>query len=218
MYAAARASVRPASDGASGLLRLSTSIAFGRKVIGPFLVKFMRDNPAVKVDLLMTDALVDIIQEGLDLAIRIADLSDSSSLAARRLAANPRALLASSEYLERNGTPRTLDDLRQHDCLTISQTTHWSFRTAGGLSRTKVSGRFSANSIEGLLQACIGGLGIANLSAWFVQDELRSGSLKNIVLADGEPDQLGVWAVYPKSRMVPPKVRLFIDALGLHLR
>jgi DNA-binding transcriptional LysR family regulator len=218
MYAAAHASVRPASEGASGLLRLSTSIAFGRKVVAPFLVTFMRDNPAVKVDLLMSDTLVDIIHEGLDLAIRIADLADSSSLTARRLAPNPRALLASAEYLERNGTPTTLDDLREHDCLTISHTTHWSFKTAEGLSRTKVNGRFSANSIEGLLQACIGGLGIANLSAWFVQDELRSGLLKNVVLVDGAPEQLGVWAVYPTSRMVPAKVRLFIDALGSHLR
>lgn len=218
MRAAAHASVRPASRGASGLLRLSTSIAFGRKIVAPFLVTFMRDNPAVKVDLLMTDTLVDVIQEGLDLAVRIADLTDSSSLTARRLAANPRALLASAEYLERNGTPRTLDDLRKHDCLTISHTTHWSFKTVGGLSRTKVSGRFSANSIEGLLQACIGGLGIANLSAWFVQDELRSGLLKNVDLVDGAPEQLGVWAVYPTSRMVPAKVRLFIDALGSHLR
>lgn len=215
--AAALASVQPVAAGASGRLRLTSSVAFGRKMIMPIIVDFMRRNPAVEVDLLMTDELVDIVAQGLDLAVRIDNLADSS-LVARRLAANPRHLLASADYLARHGMPATLAELERHRCLTISGRTHWTFRTGTRVQRTRVAGPFSANSIEGLLQACLGGLGIANLSAWFVQDELRSGRLTALVLDDGEPEPLDVWAVYPTSSLLPAKVRLFIDLLATRLR
>lgn len=213
---AAYASVRPVTEGAFGLLRLTASVAFSRKVMVPMIADFMSANPAVKVDLTMTDDLVDLVNEGLDLAIRIANLTDSS-LVARRLAGNPRLLLASPDYLERHGTPRTLADLEAHDCLPISRMARWAFRASGQPMLTKIGGRFSANSIEGLLQACVAGLGIANLSAWFVRDEIAAGRLKVIELADAVPEPLDVWAVYPSSRMVPVKVRLFIDALAARL-
>lgn len=214
---AAYESVRPAADSACGLLRITASVAFGRKVVAPIVVGFMQDNPAIKVDLLLTDNLVDIVTEGLDMAVRIANLADSS-LVARRLAASPRVLLASPEYLKRSGTPRTLSDLLKHECLSISKTTYWSFTTADGVIRAKVDGRFSANSIEGLLQACVGGLGIANLSSWFVKDAIEDGSLIEIPLADAEPEELAIWAVYPTNLMMPAKVRLFVDALAQQLR
>jgi len=214
--AAAYASVKPSIEGASGLLRLTASVAFGRKVVAPVIVDFMRDNPRVSVDLLMTDRVVDIVPAGIDLAVRIAKLTDSS-LVARELADNPRGLFASADYFERNGRPEKLADLRRHSCLAITGTTHWSFRTSDRLVNTKIDGRFSANSIEGLLQICMGGLGLANLSAWFVKDELFSGSLQEVVLADADPEPLSVWAVYPTRRMVPAKVRLFIDALAVSL-
>ncbi|SHO60396.1 DNA-binding transcriptional regulator, LysR family [Pseudoxanthobacter soli DSM 19599] len=213
---AAYASVRPVTEGAFGLLRLTASVAFSRKVMVPMIADFMSANPAVKVDLTMTDDLVDLVNEGLDLAIRIANLTDSS-LVARRLAGNPRLLLASPDYLERHGAPRTLADLEAHDCLPISRTARWAFRASGQPLSAKIGGRFSANSIEGLLQACVAGLGIANLSAWFVRDEIAAGRLKVIELADAVPEPLDVWAVYPSSRMVPVKVRLFIDALAARL-
>ncbi len=99
---------------------------------------------------------------------------------------------------------------QRHDPLDVSH--------AGARRRRKIQGRFCANSIEGLLQACIGGAGIANLSAWFVRDEIADGRVIAIELADAVPDPLDVWAVYPSSRLVPAKVRLFIDALGTHLK
>lgn len=214
---AAYASVRPATEGASGLLRLTTSAAFGRKIVAPMIADFMRTNPAVKVDLLMTDSLVDIVSEGLDLAIRIANLADSS-LVARSLGDNPRVLVASPDYLERNGAPASSKDLAEHECLAISGTRHWSFQAPGRSFQAKIDGRFSANSIEGLLQGCIGGLGIANLSVWFVRDELNKGTVRRVELEDSIPAPLNVWAVYPTSRMVPTKVRLFVDALDRHVR
>ncbi len=213
---AAYASVRPVTEGAFGLLRLTASVAFSRKVMVPMIADFMSANPAVKVDLTMTDDLVDLVNEGLDLAIRIANLTDSS-LVARRLAGNPRLLLASPDYLDRHGAPHTLADLEAHDCLPISRTARWAFRASGRPVAAKIGGRFSANSIEGLLQACVAGLGIANLSAWFARDEIATGRLKVIELSDAVPESLDVWAVYPSSRMVPAKVRLFIDALAARL-
>jgi DNA-binding transcriptional LysR family regulator len=216
-HAAAHASVREADSGACGLLRVTTSIAFGRKVAAPLIVDFMRAHPAVKVDLLMSDSLVDLVPEGIDLAVRIANLADSS-LVARRLAGNPRRLVASPDYVARHGRPQRLEDLAEHQCLAITGTTQWDFRLGNAVQRCRIDGRFSASSIEGLLQACLGGLGIANLSAWFVQDELADGRLQAVELADAVPEPLGIWAVYPSARLVPARTRLFIAALAEGLR
>lgn len=212
--AAARASVRPAAAGASGLLRLTASAAFGRKVVAPVVADFLKANPQVSVDLLLTDALVDMVGLSIDLAIRIAPLKDSS-LVARRLAANPRNLYATPAYLEAHGTPGKVADLARHQCLGFSGTTHWSF--AGG-ARIKVEARFSANSIEGLREICLAGLGIAILSDWDVREEVDLGRLVPIRLADGDLEELAIWAVRPSSRFVPPKVRLFTAALAGALR
>lgn len=214
---AAYASVRRDGDGAFGLLRVTASIAFGRKVVTPIIARFMEDNPAVRVDLLMTDSVIDIVGEGIDVAVRIANLADSG-LMAKRLAANPRLMLASPAYLQRHGTPKTLADLQGHECLYLSGSTHWAFETGNQQQRSKLSGRFSANSIEGLLQACVAGLGIANLSSWFVQEEIKRGELQSFTLEDAIPQPLGIWAVYPSNRMLHPKVRLFVDTLAADLQ
>lgn len=214
---AAYESVRGDGAAATGLLRVTTSIAFGRRVAAPVLARFLDSNPAARVELVMTDDIVDIVPAGIDLAIRIANLADSS-LVARRLARNPRLLLASEAYLGRHGQPRTLADLAGHECIATTGTRHWTFATGGGAVRVPAGGRFSSNSIEGLLQACVGGVGIANLSAWCVQEEVMTGAVRRIELADAEPEELDVWAVYPTSLLVPPKVRLFVDALAAELR
>ena len=211
-HEAALASVRRATSGASGLLRVTASSAFGRKVLAPAAVAFMKANPDVRVDLLLTDSVVDIVGEGLDLAVRIAKMSDSS-LIARRLAANPRGLYASPDYLGRSKPPATLADLRSHECLAITGTTHWSFSASDRTATVKIGGRFTASTIEGVHQACIGGLGIALLSEWMAREGLLSGALEEVRLTDAAPEMLTIWAVYPTRRMVPAKVRLFIDAL-----
>ncbi len=212
---AAFASVRPAQAGASGLLRLTASSAFGRKVVAPATVAFMKEYPAVEVDLLLTDTVLDPVAAGLDLAIRIATLGDTS-LVARRLAASPRSLFASPVYLAASGTPATLAELCGHQCLAISGVTHWAFEACGKTVATKIGGRFSANSIEGIHQACVGGLGIALLSRWEAADDVATGALREVRLADAEPEALAIWALYPTRRMVPAKVRLFIQSLVGH--
>ena len=215
--AAARASVRPSNAGASGLLRLTASAAFGRKVVVPVVADFLKDNPQVTVDLLLTDTVVDIVGQGIDLAIRIAHLKDSA-LIARRLADNPRALHATPGYLAARGTPAAVADLAEHECLCLSGTTHWSFTGDGRGRRIRVRGRFTANSIEGLRDICLAGLGIAVLSEWDVREEVARGALVPLRLSDGALEPLAVWGVHPSARFVPPKVRLFMDALAKTLR
>lgn len=212
--AAARASLRPAAAGASGLLRITASAAFGRKVVAPVVGAFLRANPQVSVDLLLTDSLVDVVAEGIDLAIRIAILRDSG-LIARRLADNRRILCAAPGYLERHGRPTVVADLARHQCLALSGTTHWSFV---GNARARVQGRFSCNSIEGVRALCLAGHGIAMLSDWDVRQDLAEGRLAVVPLAEGEPEPLGIWALHPSHRFVPPKVRLFVAALETALR
>ncbi|CAO3438155.1 LysR substrate-binding domain-containing protein [Azospirillum doebereinerae] len=213
----ARASVRPAATGASGLLRLTASAAFGRKMVAPVVAEFLRANPQVSVDLLLNDGLVDIVAQGIDLAIRIAPLKDSG-LIARRLALNPRSLYATPGYLEEHGRPGVIADLARHQCLAFSGALHWSFVGEARSVRTRVQARFSANSIEGLREICLAGLGVAILSDWDVRAEVAEGRLVPLALADGEPEPLAIWALHPSSRFVPPKVRLFVAALETALR
>ena len=210
--AAALASVSPRAGEAVGLLRVTASAAFGRKVLVPFAARFMPLHPELKLDVLMTDRVVDLVGEGLDLAIRIAPLPDSQ-LIARQLAASPRLLVAAPGYLAARGAPAVLDDLSAHECLCLSGQTHWSFRRQEVAVAHRVAGRFTASSIEGVLQACLGGMGIALMSEWAVRDELAAGALVPLPLRDAVAEALAISAVYPSRRLVPAKVRLFIEAL-----
>lgn len=215
--ASALAALRPAGAGVSGQLRVTASAAFGRKVVAPMIARFMAANPDLGVDLLLTDDQVDIVAQGIDVAVRIAKLRDNH-LVARRLADNPRRLCAAPAYIARHGKPRVLSDLVDHACLLGTGGSHWVFVRNGKTVRQKVGGRFTASSIEALHQACIGGLGIANLSGWNVEDDLRAGVIEPIRLEDAEPEPLAIWAVYPTARLVPAKVRAFVGALEQELR
>lgn len=205
--------LRPDGRDLTGHLRITASAAFGRKIVAPMLSSFMLEHPALQVDLLTTDDQIDIVGQGIDVAIRIAPLKDNR-LVAKRLADNPRVLCASSAYLQTHGRPRRLADLAARECLLATGGSHWAFVREGKVVRQKVSGRFSASSIEAVYQACRGGLGIANLSGWYVNSALARGEIEHIILDDAEPEPLGIWAVYPSSHMVPLKVRLFVSALG----
>ncbi|WP_156963828.1 LysR family transcriptional regulator [Muricoccus aerilatus] len=215
--AMARASVRPLSAGVTGTLRVTASVPFGRKVVAPLVASFLRDHPGLQVDLLLNDGIVDIVAQGLDLAIRIASLRENT-LVARRLADNPRGLYAAPAYLAEHGVPKAPADLARHRCLALTGVSHWSFLQGGRTLRQRVSGPFTASSVEALHQACLGGLGVTMLSAWDVREEVSAGHLLPIRMGAWEPEGLAIWAVYPSARLVPPKVRLFIAALEERLR
>ena len=214
--AVARASVHPGSAGVTGTLRVTASVPFGRKVVSPLVPSFLQAHPDLQIDLLLSDGIVDIVAQGIDLAIRIAPLRENA-LVARRLADNPRGLYAAPSYIAEHGVPEVPADLAGHRCLTLTGVSHWSFLSGARTVRQRIAGPFTSSSVEALHQACLGGLGITMLSAWDVRDEVAVGHLLPIPMVGWEPEGLAIWAVYPTARLVAPKVRLFIAALEARL-
>lgn len=200
------------SKTANGLLRVSVPVAFGLQFVAQIVPQLLQDNPDLRISLDMNDALPDLVSSGMDLAIRIARLKDSN-LIARKLADNPRILVASPDYLKKRGTPRVLDDLQQHDCLPIANIQQWNFISGGNERHLRLNPRFSATSIEGCHAVSIAGGGIALLANWNVEKDLKAGRLVEIRLDDAAPQTIGIWAVYPTRKLLPQKVSVFISAL-----
>lgn len=211
-----RAAVSRDHSGAAGLLRVTASAPFGRKVVTPMLADFLRDHRALRVELLLADQVTDIAARGIDLALRIGPLRDSTLLA-RRLADNARGLYASPDYIAARGSPVTTAELEGHDCLLPPGMTHWTFQGDGKTVRQRVKGRFASDGYEALKEAALRGLGIARLSAWYVQEDLEAGRLVEIAFKDAVVPQDAIFAVYPASPFTPLKVRLFIEAFQVHL-
>jgi DNA-binding transcriptional LysR family regulator len=211
----ARLSVTQLEAAPRGTLRLNVPVVFGRLHIAPALPDFLALHPTLRIDLAMTDAFVDLVEEGMDLAIRIGELEDSS-LIARRLAPNRRVLCASPAYLERHGVPASPHDLAEHNCLIYKQQNRsvWRLRDAERIHEIRVSGSLVANNADALHTAALGGLGLTVLPAWLVGPDIQRGALK-IVLADyqASPGALdtNIYAVFPHSRHLSAKVRAFID-------
>ncbi|WP_337270423.1 LysR family transcriptional regulator [Oryzifoliimicrobium ureilyticus] len=207
-----RALVRSETMGAAGLLRVSVPVALGLKIVPPLIPALLHEHPDLQIALDMNDRLPDLTASGTDLAIRIARLKDSS-LIAQKLADNPRTLVASPDYLSRRGTPHSLEELSHHDCLPMAGATHWTFNSQDGETHFRVPSRFSSTSIAGCHSVCLAGAGITLLSEWAVADDLLSGRLRRVVLDEAKPEQIAIWAVYPTTRNVLPKVRVFVTAL-----
>ncbi|MDZ5696089.1 LysR family transcriptional regulator [Chelativorans sp. M5D2P16] len=207
---AAMATLSPREGSATGLLRVTAPSTLGRKRIMPIIPELLEENPRLRIDLDLNDAMVDIVASGVDVAIRIAPLKDSG-LIARRLVDNPKHIYASPAYLEQHGTPHTIEDLAGHECLTWTNFTHWRFVIDGKERSVPVSGRFSSSSVDGFLSACVSGFGLAQLSAWDAQDEVAKGRLVPVPIEDASPRELTIWAVFPSRRQVLPKLRVFLD-------
>lgn len=203
--------------GVSGLLRVTAPAAFGRRIVAPMIPALLSEHPGLRVDLSLSDAIVDIVDAGFDLAVRIARPRDNR-LIARRLADNPRLLCASPEYARAFGLPRTLEDLERHECLTLSGVGHWTFLTAEGERRVRIGGRLTCDGIEGLRGVCLAGGGITLLAEWNIRDDLRRGALVPIPIAGARVSDLSIWAVYPTATLVPPKLRVFVAALERAIR
>jgi DNA-binding transcriptional LysR family regulator len=211
-HEAAQAVLSPSTSKAAGLLRVSAPVTLGRKIIMPLVPHLLQAHPGLRIDLGLSDALVDVVSSGVDVAIRIAPLKDSR-LIARHLAHNPKHLYASPAYLAAHGAPESLKDLETHECLTFSDATHWKFAVAGEDCVVRTTSRFSSSGVDGFLAACKAGLGIARLSWWDAWDDVRSGALVRIDLPGVEPQELSVWAVYPTRRQVLPKLQVFLSAV-----
>ncbi|MCP1198528.1 LysR family transcriptional regulator [Notoacmeibacter sp. MSK16QG-6] len=210
----AEAFVSRRSAQARGTLKISAPTSFGRMHIAPHLTAFMETNPDLSINLVLSDKFVDIVAEGFDLAIRIAELPDSS-LVARRLAPVQRVLVASPAYLAKHGEPMTVDDLDEHLCLPPHNGEVWRLEGPEGATVSlRPDGPLSTNSSEVLREAVIAGTGIALRSTWDIGPELSRGELIHILPDWRASRHIGLHAVYPSRRFLPIKVRLFIDYLA----
>jgi DNA-binding transcriptional LysR family regulator len=208
----AEAWVASGTGQARGTLRVSAPTSFGRMHIASHLKPFLDANPLVSVDLILTDAFVDIIGEGFDLAVRIADLQDSS-LVAKRLAPNHRVLCATPGYLTARGVPDSIEALARHT-LIAHNADQWRLDGPSGPVNVRVGGPLRTNSSEVVREALLAGVGIALRSTWDVGPELKSGALLRVLPEYSVGKRVAVHAVYPSRRHMEQKVRVFVDYLA----
>lgn len=201
------------SSEVNGTLKISASTSFGRMHVAPHLKPFMEAHPDLAIHLVLSDEFTDIVGGGFDLAIRIAELNDSS-LVARRLASVRRVLCAAPSYVAEHGTPETLDDLKKHRCLPAHNHESWRLEGPTGPITLRPEGMLITNSSEVIREAVIAGLGIALRSTWDVGAELKSGKLVQVVPQYESSRNVALSAVYPSRQFLPAKVRLFIDYLA----
>lgn len=212
----AEASIGKGKIKPTGTLRISTSAAFGRTFILPGLNEFFDAYSDINVELLFDDDYVDLVKDGIDLAIRIGPLADSS-LIARKIGISPRIVVASPEYLVKHGRPKKPADLIKHNCLLYSlQKTPdiWYFNSMQeGDESVHVNGRFKASSHEAICDATLNGLGISIICDWYTSEYIKSNRLKQI-LENYKPTTYDIHVVYPERRFVPQKVKSMIDFLA----
>jgi DNA-binding transcriptional LysR family regulator len=207
----AEASVSLGGVKARGHLRISAPAGFGRRHVAPLVMQFLDANPEVTVNLDLSDRLVDLVNEGIDCAIRVGELSDSS-LVSIRLAENRRVVVASPSYLEEHGTPRALADLAGHNCLSLGQQRGWLFRDNEEIVSIKVSGQLECNDGAVLHEWALAGRGLAWRSMWEVGEDLQRGTLVSVLDEFAAPPT-GIYAVFPQRKYLPLRVRLLIDHL-----
>lgn len=211
----ARASVGAGSITPQGTLRVTASASFGRMHLIPALAGFIEHYPDLKIDLRLSDSITDLVEGGFDIAVRNSQLNDSS-LIARKLASDKRIICAAPQYLEKYGEPESPDDLRGHKFIDLIGAENWAFKTPKGSQNVKHQGPLRMDNGEALRDACVNGIGITICSVWCAYQKLNSGELVEI-LSDYPLDMnVDIWAVYPSSRMLAPKVRAFIDYFADH--
>ena len=198
-----------------GPLKVALPASFGHQHVAPLVPRFSVRYPNVQLALSLSDRNVNVIEEGFDLAIRIAALADSS-LAARKLAPNRRVVCASPDYLRRHGTPRTPQDLAGHNCLTTNDfSMSWDYKGPEGEPGTvRVSGRYACDNWEVLKEWAVAGLGVALKSTWDVRQQLEDGSLIPLCPGYAFDSDVAIYAVYPHRRFLPAKTRAFIEFLA----
>jgi DNA-binding transcriptional LysR family regulator len=202
-----------------GRLAVTASVMFGRMYVAPIVLDFLALNPLVTARMLFLDRVVDLVDEGLDAAVRIAHLPDSS-LTAVRVGQMRRVVCAAPGYLERRGTPRRLDELREHDAIVFSQTEaadEWAFGAGSAGETVRPPAKLIVNSSEVAIAAAVAGRGITRVLSYQAAAEVRAGRLA-IVLDEFEPPAIPISVVYPEGRRAAAKVRAFVDFAVARLR
>ena len=214
----ADAAVSAGSVEPQGPLKVALPASFGQQHVAPLIPDFAARHPKVQLALSLSDRNVNVIEEGFDLAVRIAELEDSS-LAARKLAPNRRVVCASPAYLARHGTPRLPEDLARHNCLTTSDfAMNWEYKDPRGKrASVRVAGRYACDNWSVLREWALAGLGVALKSTWDVYRHLRDGSLVALFPGYSFHSDVAIYAVYPHRRHLPAKTRVFIEFLAASL-
>ena len=202
-----------------GRLYVTAPIVFGRLHVLPIALAFLKAYPDVDLRLALLDRISDMIEEGIDVALRIAHLADSSLIAAR-VGAVKLVTCAAPAYLKANGTPRAPDELIQHACIAFSNfsaTDRWSYRVDGEERLAAIRARLAVNTAEAAIDAAIAGIGITRVLSYQAAGAIKAGKLK-LILRPFEPPEIPVSLVHPQARLTPPKVRAFLDFAAPRLR
>lgn len=210
----AAAAVRSRDQGLGGVLRVATSVGFGRVQVAPRLGAFLERHPRLRIELEMNDAYVDLVREGIDVAIRVGELREDE-LIARRIGTTERVVVAAPAYLERHGAPATPAELARHDCIVytgLATGDRWPFEGANGVETVRVSGKVRCSSGEGVLGVLLSGAGIAAAPLWQVGPEIAARRLR-LLLPGHRPLPLPIHAVWPTSRRLSARVRALVDFL-----
>jgi DNA-binding transcriptional LysR family regulator len=202
-----------------GTIRVSLPLSFGLKRVAPLLLDFARRYPEVRLDMDYTDRRVNLIEEAIDLSVRITGKLGANEIA-RRLGAIQMRVIASPAYLAEHGTPRHPSELAHHECLSytlVGAQQSWAFEVSGAPVSFPIRARLHANNGEALTEAAVQGLGIALQPAFIVEDAICSGRVVAL-LEDFRSPELGIYAILPSNRQVPHRVRVLMDFLAKHLR
>jgi DNA-binding transcriptional LysR family regulator len=198
-----------------GRVRMMLGTAFATYAMVPVMREFTDRYPEIALELLISEYPVDLVEAGIDLAIRVGPLGDAN-LVARRVGELQRVITAAPAYLERHGTPRKPEDLAQHNCLTVTDVPgqrEWPFRSAGGVRMVPVKGTLSVNNAETLFELALQGLGIIRLSDLIVGPAVRDGRLVPLLVDAHQPEPLPLHAVYAAGRRRPPRLDAVIQFL-----
>jgi DNA-binding transcriptional LysR family regulator len=206
-------------DTPHGLLRVTTSVAFSTHQLGPVIVEFMARHPLVQLELLPTDLVVDMVEEGVDIAIRIGRLADTSFMA-RKIGEDKRLICAAPSYLARHGTPKRPEELARHNCIVSRERPHlnrWLFRMdgpgGGEIRELEVAGRVAISEGEMQMQLALQGIGIVRLTRLTMAQAIRDGALVPLLGDFSAEDPVPIHAVYPHRRHLAPKVPAFVNFL-----
>ncbi len=195
-----------------GLLRVTAPTVFGRRHVAPIVNSYLDRYPAMRVELVLNDRNLDLIEEGLDVAVRIGPLPDAG-MVARQVGEVRRMLVASPDYLARRGSPKSLAELAQHDVIFgsgLAKAQEWRFRQGGRDRLVRLTPRLMVNEIEAVLLAVKAGRGLARVLSYQVAEDLAGGALLRL-LPQSEPAPLPVHVVVSSTRHMAPKLRAFVD-------
>ena len=213
-FETARASIKETPAKPAGTLRISVPSSFGRHYLMPIVKDYVRDYPDVKLDLRFDERTINLVEEGMELALRIGQL-ESSSLMARRIGTVRRHLVATPQYLRQRPVPRTPDDLREHQCIAyarLAPSNQWTFESENGRHVVTIAGSLMVDDADAMKEAVLQHLGIAILPAWSAAEALRSGHMKAL-LPDHSVTTMPLHAVYPETHWMSLRARSFLDFL-----